>query len=75
MFRNRYAHRSFGRNQRGDFCNTNKPNAGLCGNVNLVARIEVLTLLRTDLFLDDQHLIDWDLFQSLYQTAGPSHLY
>ena len=53
MFGNRYGHGSFGCNQRGDFCNTNKPNAELYGNVNSVSRMEVLTSLRTDLFLDD----------------------
>lgn len=53
MFGNRYGHRSFGRNQREDFCNTNKPNAELYGNVNSVSCIEVLTSLRIDLFLDD----------------------
>ena len=37
----------------GALCGTNKPNAGLYGNVNLVLCIEVLTLLRIDLFLDD----------------------
>ena len=75
MFGNRYGHESFGCNQRGDFCNTNKPNAELYGNVNSVSRIEVLTSLRIDLFLDDQHFVYWDLFQSLYQTTGPSHFY
>lgn len=53
MFGNRYRHRSFGCNQRGDFYNTNKPNAEPYGNVNSVSRMEVLTLLRIDLFLDD----------------------
>ena len=62
MFGDRYGHRSLGRDQRGDFCNTNKPNAGLYGNVNSGPRIEVLTLLRIDLFLDDQHFIYRDLF-------------
>ena len=62
MFGNRYGHRSFGRNQRGTLCNTNKPNAELYGNVKSVSRIEVLTLLRIDLFLDDQHFIYRGLF-------------
>ena len=62
MFGNRYGHGSFGCNQRGGFCNTNKPNAELYGNVNSVSRIEVRTLLRIDLFLDDQYFIYRDLF-------------
>ena len=61
MLGNRYGHVVWAIS-RGDFCSTNKSNAGLYGNVNSASRIEVLTLFRIDLFLDDQHFIYRDLF-------------